>query len=104
MVSLHGFVVDGYLGFATGQTFGDTASPGNFEIPAIARQQHAPYLWLHKQEEVLHRDRHFIAKMSFPDEATFRDNANFSSANADSCNHGVLFPDGHGAPLLIRTR
>ncbi|KAG7371816.1 hypothetical protein IV203_017958 [Nitzschia inconspicua] len=100
MVSLHGFVVDGYLGFATGQTFGDTASPGNFEIPAIARQQYAPYLWLHKQEEVLHRARHFIAKMSFPDEATFRDNGSFSSANVDSCNYGVLFPDGSRRPSL----
>ncbi|KAG7354495.1 hypothetical protein IV203_003851 [Nitzschia inconspicua] len=98
MVSLHGFVVDGYLGFATGQTFGDTASPGNFEIPAIARQQHAAYLWLHKQEEVLHRARHFIAKMSFLNEATFRDKGSFSSANADSCNHGVLFPDGSRRP------
>jgi hypothetical protein len=41
VVSMHGFVVDDFLGLATGQTFGDTASPGNFEVAAIARQQHA---------------------------------------------------------------
>jgi hypothetical protein len=36
VVSMHGFVVDDFLGLATGQTFGDTASPNNFEVTAVA--------------------------------------------------------------------
>jgi hypothetical protein len=95
VVSMHGFVVDDFLGLATGQTFGDTASPGNFEVAAIARQQHAVYLWAHQPNEVLQRAHEFVQQMSF--NTGPRDLA-FASASADSLNHGVLDAYGHCVP------
>jgi len=95
VVSMHGFVVDDFLGLATGQTFGDTASPSNFEVAAIARQQHAAYLWAQKPGEVLQRAHEFVQQMSFN---TGPRDLDFASANADSSNHGVLDADGHRVP------
>jgi hypothetical protein len=95
VVSMHGFVVDDFLGLATGQTFGDTASPGNFEVAAIARQQHAAYLWAHQSQEVLQRAHTFVQQMTFN---TGPRALAFASANADSLNQGVLDAHGHRVP------
>ena len=35
MVAMHAFWGHGYLGFCTGMTFGDNASPANFDIAAV---------------------------------------------------------------------
>jgi hypothetical protein len=95
VVSMHGIVVHEFLGLATGQTFEDTASPGNFEVAAIARQQHAAYLWAHKSNEVLQRAHEFVQQMSFH---TGSHALAFAPANKDSRNRGVLNADGHRMP------
>jgi hypothetical protein len=89
------FVVNDFLGLATGQTFGGTASPGNFEVAAIARQQHAAYLWAHQPNEVLQLAHEFVQQMPFH---TGPLDLAFASANADSLNHGVLDAYGHRVP------
>lgn len=45
-VAMHAYLAgDNYLCLATGQTFGDTTSPSNWELVPCARQQYAQYLW-----------------------------------------------------------
>jgi hypothetical protein len=45
LVAMHTYLVYDILLMATGQTFGDTGSPGNFEAIPVARQQVAHFLW-----------------------------------------------------------
>ncbi|KAG7339164.1 hypothetical protein IV203_020107 [Nitzschia inconspicua] len=92
VVPMHGYRVGPYLGFATGQTFGDNVSAANFEVCAIARQQHASYLWNHSPDDVLRRAATYVQRMKFP--PTPDDSSPFAPANADSQNPGVFFPNG----------
>jgi hypothetical protein len=98
LVPMHGYRVGPYLGFATGQTFGDCASPGNFEVAAIARQQQAIYLWAHCVDEVFARAAPYIARMHVPPEATSTEASSFARAVPDPLNTGVLHPDGTRRP------
>ncbi|KAG7365319.1 hypothetical protein IV203_038522 [Nitzschia inconspicua] len=92
VVPMHGYRVGPYLGFATGQTFGDNVSAANFEVCAIARQQHASFLWEHSPDEVLRRAAYYIQRMKFPPQS--QDTLSFAAANADSQNPGVFLPNG----------
>jgi hypothetical protein len=99
MVAMHLYTVnDKYLGAATGQTFGDTASPANFEALAIARKEHAQWLFLHKPDECLQRANEYVSKMIVPSEATVEEVSAFSQANADSHNKGVFDNAGSRLP------
>jgi hypothetical protein len=99
LVAMHLYSVnDKYLGAATGQTFGDTASPANFEVLAIARKEHAQWLFCHKPEECLTRAEEYVSQMKVPPEATPEEAATFSQANADSFNHGVFDEEGKRLP------
>jgi hypothetical protein len=69
---------------------------GYFEVAAIARQQHAEYLWAHQPNEVLQRAHEFVQQMLFH---TRPCHLAFASANADSLNKGVLDAYGHPMPL-----
>lgn len=98
VVSMHGYVVSNYLGLATGQTFGDNVSPGNFEIPAIARQQHAAYLWKHQPQYALQKAHSLVGTMQHLPEATPSESSTMAQANPDSRNPGALAPDGTRLP------
>ncbi|KAG7367496.1 hypothetical protein IV203_030167 [Nitzschia inconspicua] len=92
VVPMHGYRVGPYLGFATGQTFGDNVSAANFEVCAIARQQHASYLWKHSPDIVFRRAAAYVQRMKFPPLSEHP--PTFAAANADSQNHGVFLPNG----------
>ena len=65
MVALHAFIGLGYLGLCTGQTFGDNASPANFDIAAVVRQDHASYLWQNDHERCTDEAKEYVENMSF---------------------------------------
>ncbi|KAG7361125.1 hypothetical protein IV203_036225 [Nitzschia inconspicua] len=92
VVPMHGYRVGPYLGFATGQTFGDNVSAANFEVCAIAHQQHASYLWSYFPDDVLRRATTYVQRMKFP--PTPNPSPTFAAANADSQNPGVFLPNG----------
>jgi hypothetical protein len=99
MVAMHLYTVnDQYLGAATGQTFGDTASPANFEVLAIARKEHAQWLFTNKPNECLLRANAYVSQMKVPPEATPEEAASFAKANADSHNTGAFNSDGVRLP------
>ncbi|KAG7345440.1 hypothetical protein IV203_032971 [Nitzschia inconspicua] len=97
-VPMHGYVASGYLGLATGQTFGDNSSPGNFEVAAIARQHHASFLWHHKPSEVLLRANEYVSNMRIQPVRPSSALQCFAGANYDSLNHGVFDSDGERLP------
>lgn len=86
-------IFENTLGLNTGQTFGDATSPANFEPFAIARKQHARYLWLHSPKDTISRAASFLSKMDTPPIPP----GSFHTANADSLNPGV-FLDGVRQP------
>ncbi|KAG7373857.1 hypothetical protein IV203_012952 [Nitzschia inconspicua] len=92
VVPMHGYRVGPYHGFATGQTFGNNVSAANFEVCAIARQQHASYLWKHSPDNVFRRAAAYVQRMKFPPLSEHP--PTFAAANADSQNHGVFLPNG----------
>ncbi|KAG7339748.1 hypothetical protein IV203_025427 [Nitzschia inconspicua] len=97
-VPMHGYAASGYLGLATGQTFDDNSSPGNFEVAAIARQQHASFLWHHKPSEVLLRANEYVSNMRIQPVRPSSALQCFAGANYDSLNHGVFDSDGERLP------
>ena len=91
IVPMCGFRASGLLGFATGQTFGNCYSPANFEPAAIARQQHAKYLWTHKKDEVLRRADRYVKDLVLTKDPS--DIRPFAQAEKDELNPGVLNDD-----------
>jgi hypothetical protein len=96
LVSMHCYLVYGILLMATGQTFGDTGSPGNFEAIPLARQQMATHLW--GIRNVISFAKKYTPNFTIappPDTATIE---SFILANKDSKNPGVFHPDGSRLP------
>lgn len=96
VVSLHGFMIEDCLYFASGSTFGGNTSPSNFEPVARTRQQLAQYLW--SQPDTLERARPHLPTLTFSPEPTLAEIATFVPATADALNPGVLRPDGSRRP------
>jgi hypothetical protein len=63
LVALHACLLFGFLFMSTGQTFGDSTSPANFEPLARARQQYAQYLW--QQADTLLRAAPYMPVLQF---------------------------------------
>jgi hypothetical protein len=99
VVPMHGYRVGHYLGLATGQTFGDSTSPGGFEPTVVARQQHARWLWKHRPTEVLERMKGYVDDMTI----VYPSNTDvpFAQANVDSLNKGVKDEDGNRLPPVF---
>ena len=91
VVGMHMYRFNGHLIAATGQTFGDSFSPANFEPAAICRQSHARWLWVHRKNDILQRANSHVQKLEFRVDPT--DSRPFSQANKDKHNPGVL--DAH---------
>jgi hypothetical protein len=101
LVALHGYTCDRFLGMATGQTFGDSPSPANFEPLAIAHKQHASWLWEHQPNESLAHAKSLVDRVSFPPEISTDELLTISQANSDSLNPGVLRDDGSRLPPVF---
>jgi hypothetical protein len=99
LVSLHLYTVgDEFLGAATGTTFGDAPSPANFEPLAIARKEHARWLYSNRPRECLARAAAYVQDMVLPPEATPSEAALLAKANQDTLNPGAFRPDGSRLP------
>jgi hypothetical protein len=90
LVALHACLLFGFLFMSTGQTFGDSTSPANFEPIARARQQHAQYLW--KQADTLLRAKPHMPMIQF--QAPPADSSVFFQSTTDLLNMGVFNRDG----------
>jgi hypothetical protein len=90
LVALHSCILFGFLFMSTGQTFGDSPSPANFEPLARARQQYAQFLWM--QADTLRRAAPYMPKLQF--QVPPNDSTVFFPSTADPLNMGVFNPDG----------
>lgn len=96
MVALHAYTVLGkYLVFNTGLSFGDNTSPANFEPIAIARKEHARYLWLHDRDSTMSRAHKFVERM---DVVVSVNDVQLQQANRDYLNMGVFDETGRRLP------
>ena len=95
-VGMHTYRFDGHTVVATGQTFGDSFSPANFEPAAICRQHHARWLWTHKKEEVLQRASTHVKNIKLIVDP--EDSRPFAPAKKDSHNTGVFTEAGTRLP------
>jgi hypothetical protein len=100
LTGLHCKVVNGVLYMDTGQTFGDTPSPANFEPIAICRSQLAKYLW--NRFGTVQRTLPLLPKIEHQAPPTPVEVSSFVQANRDSRNQGVLDKEGNRLPPLYR--
>ena len=96
MVAMHAFWGHGFLGFCTGMTFGDNASPANFDIAAVVRREHAKHLWKYDSERCERETREYIDNMKF--DPHDNDTRPFVQAAIDEFNTGALDEDGNRRP------
>jgi hypothetical protein len=90
------YLVYGLLYMATGQTFGDTGSLGNFNVIQVARQQVAIYLW--QQCTIVSQAAPYtpgIKMAPIPEPSIIKI---FICANPDSHHPGVFDVDGSRMP------
>ena len=92
MVSMHAFWGLAFLGFCTGQTFGDNASPANFNIAAVVRREHAKFLWTNNHKRCMEEAKEYLRKITFDAQQT--DPRPFQQAARDKYNNGVLNDNG----------
>ena len=95
IVAMCGFMANGYLGFSTGQNFGNCFSPAGFEQPAKARQEQAEYIWEHEPAITLERAKEHTDRMVFEENKSSQP---FVQASRDAINTGVLNSDGSRKP------
>jgi hypothetical protein len=100
LAGFHCYVLNGVLFVATGQTFGDTTSPPNFEPIALCRMEHAQALW-HRTDTV-ERTLPLLPEIQHQDPPTADEIGTFVQANRDSKNLGVLDEDGNRKPPEFR--
>ena len=86
---MHAYQACGYVGFATGQSFGGCFCPPNFDPVARARIQQARYLWKHEPNETMERAANYVANMKLPLELAPEEFHTVAQANLDSLNTGV---------------
>ena len=91
LVSMHAYVGCGKLALCTGNTFGNTNCPANFDQPATARSQHASWLFKHRGEECERKCAKKLEEIQIED---MDDSIPFAKAQADSLNPGVKNADG----------
>jgi hypothetical protein len=96
VVGMHSCIVLDRMVCATGSTFGDNSSPGNFEPIADARKQLAQYLW--HQEDTVALAKKYLPQLELAPPPTAAEIAQFVPAERDSTNLGVFDPQGHRLP------
>lgn len=100
LAGLHCKIFNGVLFIDTGQTFGDTTSPANFEPIAICRSQHARALW--HRDDTVKKTLHLLPKIEYQTPPTPAEVDTFVQANRDSMNQGVLDENGNRQAPLYR--
>jgi hypothetical protein len=96
LVAMHSYIVYGILYMSTGQTFGDTGSPGNFDAIPLARQQVAMHLW--HQEDIIADAEQYTPAIEIAPAPQSAAIALFTLANPDSQNPGVFDEGGSRLP------
>ena len=96
VVAMHCYQVDGVLAAATGTTFGDCSSPGNWEPLARARQQLAQHYWF--VPDITSKAAPYFPLIRFSKPPTKAEIATFRRADRDSINSGVWSATGHRTP------
>ena len=87
LVSMHAFQGCGKLALCTGNTFGNTNCPFNFDQPATARNQHASYLWLNHKDRCLAQEHDRLSNVTTEE---MDPTIPFARVNSDSLNRGVV--------------
>jgi hypothetical protein len=95
VVAMHSCVIQGRMVCATGSTFGDNTSPGNFEPIADARKELAINLWPNKDTVELARP--YLPPIKLAPPPTAAEVAQFVPAESDALNPGV-FVNGRRLP------
>ena len=96
VVSLHACLIFGGLFMYTGQTFGDSPSPPNWEPIVTARKALAQKLWLRPETE--REGREILPDITLADPPSIQDQLAFVQPSLDSHNRGVLTPTGDRIP------
>ena len=96
VVSLHACLIFGQLFMYTGQTFGDSPSPPNWEPIVTARKALAQKLWLRPETES--DGREVLPSITLADPPSLQDRATFVQPVPDSKNAGVMTSTGDRIP------
>jgi hypothetical protein len=96
LVGMHCALLLGFFIAFTGQTFGSTASPGNWEPFANARQQIAQHIWA--ISDLVSVALAFLPPIEFAPPPTNTERQSFVQAEPDSKNAGVLDQFGNRLP------
>jgi hypothetical protein len=96
VVSLHACLIFGNLFMYTGQTFGDSPSPPNWEPIVTARKALAQKLWMRAETE--QDGREVLPDITLADPPSIRDQETFVQPVPDSKNPGVLTSTGDRRP------
>lgn len=96
LVALHACLVFGVLFMMTGQTFGDSPSPPNWEVFARARQLYAQWLW--QQDDTLARGRALMPSLTYAAPPVLSIVNTWPVPFADSFNKGVIDENGKRQP------
>jgi len=96
MVPMHCYIIEDVLAAATGTTFGDNTSPGNWEPIARARQELAQHFW--HQPDIVARARPYLPSLGLAPQPSPAEIAAFQRADGDRLNRGVLLESGERRP------
>jgi hypothetical protein len=92
VVGMHCYLIFGFLFFGTGLNFGSNTSASNWETVAQARQQLAQFLW--SAASTIPRVQGFLPRIETAVVPNPQAIADFTPAELDSLNPGVLRSDG----------
>jgi hypothetical protein len=96
VVSLHTCIIYGLMFMYTGQTFGDSPSPPNWEPIVTARKALARKLWA--DEATISRGQQILPSITRGEPPTKGESATFAQPTADSSNQGVFDTNGQRLP------
>jgi hypothetical protein len=96
LVAMHASLVRDWLFMSTGQTFGDTTCPQNWEPVAYARRQHAQ-LFLWSQDDTVQRAKEYLPEIITTPDPSPTERRHIAQATSDELNKGVF--DIHGNRL-----
>jgi hypothetical protein len=98
LVAMLSFVALDLMLCYTSGPFGVNWTPSNWDVLAQARQRAAQYFWIHEPDETIEMMREFMESMQTMPPATPEEAAQFTRAEPDSINKGVLDSNGERRP------
>ena len=97
LVALHASIMCGLGVLNTGGTFGDNTTPSNFDPIALARRLLAQHMWKTNSPAIASALQH-LPPLHFAPSPPPAEAQQFTQADRDSLNSGVLNPDGSRQP------